>query len=373
MTIKFYTRTKSKTATVYIKVSIGRGKEYRKKTKYVSDSERWRNGYPSDSRLKVQLKELETKLEKAYNQTETISADWLDNLLNRKEAKTVVDHVEQILSDSFKRKNHKGGYGLSVGRIKVYRTFITILNKFHPDLKLEQVDMKLAEDFRDWLFDKGYALNTVGKYCEILKTVVRDYGIHRLDKFKKIQEKKKPLVLTDDEIARIEDLEGLGQRLDNARRWFMLGIRTGQRGEDLLAITQDDFKTVNGIEMIEVLQDKTNKTVLIPVKMEFELPYKISLQKFDTALKELAEKAGINEMVQGLKKQANGKASKSGVFPKHELLSSHDLRRTFATKHYGKIPTPLIMSITGHSSEATFLRYVGKTNVDSALEFAKYL
>lgn len=354
-------------------MSIGRGKEYRKKTKYVSDSERWYKGYPKDSKLKVELKELETKIEKAYNQSEVINEGWLNNLLNNKQAVTVVDHIEHILSTSHKRKNHQGGYGLSVGRIKVYRTFVTILNKFQKGLKLEQVDMNLAEDFRDWLFNQGYSINTVGKYCEILKTVVRDYGINRLDSFKKIQERKKPLVLTPKEVEAIESLEGLGKRLSNAQKWFKLGIRTGQRGGDLLAITEKDFKEVNGVRMIEVLQDKTKKTVLIPIDIDFDLPYTISLQKFNGALKELAELAGVDEKVEGLKKQKNGKASVSGVFPKYELLSSHDLRRTFATKHYGKIPTPLIMAITGHSSESTFLRYVGVTNVDSALEFAKYL
>ena len=125
--------------------------------------------------------------------------------------------------------------------------------------------------------------------------------------------------------------------------------------------------------MIEITQEKTGKTVNIPFKLDIEFPSKISLQKFNKYLKILAEKAGINEKIKGLKKQANGNPSLTGIYPKYELISSHDLRRTFATRHYGKIPTPLIMSITGHSSESTFLKYINKNSLDNALEFAKYL
>ena len=35
------------------------------------------------------------------------------------------------------------------------------------------------------------------------------------------------------------------------------------------------------------------------------------------------------------------------------------MRRSFATNFYGKIETPLLMNITGHSKESTFLTYIG--------------
>ena len=36
------------------------------------------------------------------------------------------------------------------------------------------------------------------------------------------------------------------------------------------------------------------------------------------------------------------------------------------------MPTPLIMSITGHSTEKTFLNYIGKTGIDHAQQIAEY-
>jgi integrase len=41
-------------------------------------------------------------------------------------------------------------------------------------------------------------------------------------------------------------------------------------------------------------------------------------------------------------------------------MASHDLRRSFATNFFGKIPTPVLMEMTGHSREATFMSYIGR-------------
>jgi integrase len=46
--------------------------------------------------------------------------------------------------------------------------------------------------------------------------------------------------------------------------------------------------------------------------------------------------------------------------PKYELITSHTMRRSFATNYFGKIETPILMEITGHSRESTFLSYIGE-------------
>ena len=47
-------------------------------------------------------------------------------------------------------------------------------------------------------------------------------------------------------------------------------------------------------------------------------------------------------------------------------------RRSFATNLYGKLPTPLIMQITGHSTEKMFLNYIGKNSLDYAQQIADF-
>ena len=59
--------------------------------------------------------------------------------------------------------------------------------------------------------------------------------------------------------------------------------------------------------------------------------------------------AGINKLVNGYKFCPNMKRKKFGLYPKFDLISSHDLRRSFAANYFGKIATPILMQITGHS------------------------
>ena len=70
--------------------------------------------------------------------------------------------------------------------------------------------------------------------------------------------------------------------------------------------------------------------------------------------------AGLNQKVSSFKFNSKTQRKEMGVFPKHEVISSHDLRRSFATNFFGKIPTPVLMHMTGHSKESTFMSYIGR-------------
>ena len=61
-----------------------------------------------------------------------------------------------------------------------------------------------------------------------------------------------------------------------------------------------------------------------------------------------------------------------GLFPKHEIISSHVCRRSFASNFYSKIPTPILMNITAHSREEIFLSYIGKTTYENAHQMLEY-
>lgn len=70
--------------------------------------------------------------------------------------------------------------------------------------------------------------------------------------------------------------------------------------------------------------------------------------------------AKINEPVTAYRYNGKLKRKELGVFPKYAIITSHDLRRSFATNFFGKIPTAILMSMTGHSRETTFMSYIGK-------------
>jgi hypothetical protein len=74
----------------------------------------------------------------------------------------------------------------------------------------------------------------------------------------------------------------------------------------------------------------------------------------------------------GKRKEKGEKRKVKGSFPKWQLMSSHVCRRSFATNTYGKLPTPLIMQITAHSTEKMFLGYIGKSSMDFAQQIADF-
>jgi hypothetical protein len=48
------------------------------------------------------------------------------------------------------------------------------------------------------------------------------------------------------------------------------------------------------------------------------------------------------------------------------------MRRSFASNLYGKVPTVVIMAITGHTTEKSFLTYIKKPQRDFAERLKEY-
>jgi len=187
------------------------------------------------------------------------------------------------------------------------------------------------------------------------------------------------ITLTENEIERIHNLDLQKEALINARKWLILSIFTGQRGTTLVErINQKNFHPFGNEYKIELKQIKGNKKVYIPVlppvKKIFEegLPYKISTQKLNQYIKTICKLAEINEMVMGNKRNKETNRNEKKLRPKYEYISTHTGRRTFATIHYNKIHTPIIMRVTGHKKESTFLQYINQNNDDHIDTFIDY-
>ena len=214
-------------------------------------------------------------------------------------------------------------------------------------------------------------------------------------------DKETPIYLNLFDLQKIRTCVIENKSLDNARKWLLLGCLTGQRGGDLLNITEDNFTHIEGLEYVQIKQKKTGKIVEIPITGILEeineirtngLPYKISVQKLDKYIKEVCKLAGITEPIEHSKVcmiDAKGniiepnnkgeypckgvKRTVKGVFEKWQLVGSHTCRRSFATNLYGKLETVFIMKMTGHTKESTFLAYIGKTEKDYLTQIANKL
>lgn len=406
-TITFRLKSKTtKRSTIYCRFSKGKFLRQEFKTKLSIEPILWNvsKGLPKKNKeeckdILLHLKKLELFLYSEYfkeSLAEIISTDkWLQTKINLFEeniterAIRVIEHVDYIILTAPSRANQKGSVGLSIGRIKSYVTFKSMFISYEVSLKkkifFKDISLSFFKHFSQWLFDKKYSVNYIGKNINLLKTIcldARKQGItifSGINEVKIIKEKKMPeeiLYLSFKELTRINELELSCSRLINARKWMLLGCYSGQRGGDLMRFKEQNIVEINNLRIIEWYQEKTGKLVAVPVLPAIENivnDFKlrpISLQKFGKYCKEIGFLAGINELVMGRKRYAKINLREKGIFPKYELMASHICRRSFATNFYGIIPTTTLIQITGHSSERMFLKYIGKTSYDHAIKMA---
>lgn len=96
----------------------------------------------------------------------------------------------------------------------------------------------------------------------------------------------------------------------------------------------------------------------------------MSITVYNEQIKLIAKIAGINYMLNANKRI--GHRGKSLILEKWQAMTSHIGRRSFATNFYGKIPTPLLMHATGHSSEQTFLKYINNSDNEYIINLSNY-
>ena len=147
--------------------------------------------------------------------------------------------------------------------------------------------------------------------------------------------------------------------------WLLIGLCIGQRVSDLLKLTPSNFRKAPTGLYIDIIQKKTNKAVTVGVAdllvieiLKNEFPRKVSQVVFNKQDKALCKLAGINDLVSGFKNNPKTRRKEVVFAPKYAFMTSHIMRRSFAFNYYCKIETPLLMNITGHSKESTFLTYI---------------
>lgn len=277
--------------------------------------------------------------------------------------------------------------------IKKYNTVKNKLKRMQTEQKSQILVKNINESFKNefvsYQKSKGYGQNTIQREFGFVKSFckhARFLGLEtdpQLDALKLDKLKTAKIYLTTQELEAIEKKKLKHDYLENARDWLIISCYTGQRISDFLRFTKDMIRIENGKSLLEFTQKKTGKLMTVPLhnkvleileKRNGNFPRSISDQRYNDYIKEVCQLAEITEKVEGAKATdtENGIRKVSGKYPKCELVTSHIGRRSFATNFYGKIPTSYLIYITGHSSEAMFLNYIGKSNKDLAMEISNY-
>ena len=137
---------------------------------------------------------------------------------------------------------------------------------------------------------------------------------------------------------------------------------------NLLKLSPDNLRKAPTGLYIDILQQKTKKAETVGVVdslvieiLENEFPNKVAQLAFNKQIKVICKIAGNDEVVRGFKKKSKG------LLLIYEFVRAHIMRRSFASNYYGKIEIPLLMNITGHKKESTFLTYIGTHQNKDAL------
>ncbi|WP_395047782.1 phage integrase SAM-like domain-containing protein [Flavobacterium sp.] len=427
--IKFLLQSKSENSNIYARYSINRATVLKRKTGFIISAKDWSIDKAQPKMGREDLKILKSKLDKlaifindAHNEGISkgieFNGDWLQlqiDTFNNKiaivELDVLTNYIQKFIDDAPYKQNAKKELGLSKGRVQNLKLFKKTILRYETEIfkgkniLIKDINLLFVEKFKIWLFNKGYSVNYVGKNIANIKTICIDAHKNdieistQLKNVKKISESKPPeqiITLNEDEQELIKRAPLIREALINARKWILLGCLIGQRGGDLLNITNKNIKELNGIKIIELKQQKTGKLVAIPLLpdaleiIENDFPYKISITRFNEYIKDVCESGGLTQMVFGSKSITTKTGKKiisektgelidekiklnvSGMYKKYELITSHVCRRSFATNFYGRIPTPILMNITAHGTERMFLNYIGKTTYDNAYQMLEY-
>ena len=167
-------------------------------------------------------------------------------------------------------------------------------------------------DYDEFLHGRGIAQPTVHSYHKTLKTYINDAIRHELMtsnpylglQFKR-GESRHGMYLTEDEFAKVRDVELGNESLAKVRDLFVVQCLTGLAYSDLMSF---DFNRVSKVGDSYVIEDRRHKTgieycaLLLPEALAIVRKYhgqlpRFSNQQYNMRLKVVAEAAGIDKPV----------------------------------------------------------------------------
>jgi site-specific recombinase XerD len=329
---------------------------------------------------------------------ETINKEWLNKIVyDYYNPKVKEFSLPRNLVGYFKSFIELKKQDLSVQTVKNYKVVLKLVvrfeNSFSRQIFLNEINEDFKLQFMKFGLRENYAIGTISRALGSIKTVcnhAKRKGLEIHPETEGLRIKVKPnqvIYLTTGEIKKISEVKLNKEHLKIARDWLLISCYTGQRVSDFMNFRSEMIRKEKENYLIDFVQYKTEKRMTVGLHSKVleiltnyddEFPPKVHPQKLNKYVKEVCREARINKLTRGRKRVEIEKGSKAyrkveGIYEKWELVSAHIGRRSFASNFYATdMPTSLIKQTTGHSSEATLLKYIGKSNKDTAIEIFKY-
>lgn len=400
-TIKFIVKGNSETSSIYLRFKEGRLIDLTVKTNFSINCNDWSETKGLPKNLK------DANLKKLHNGLINLSAELLNHYnntsnkldINTKWLKDFINPTIKATDITNKLIEYWDYYALHKNSTITYKTKkkLTVqkhlLERFQKTTKTEYLIKDVNANFKlileSYCNNHDYAPNTIAQLIKTIKTIcyhAQNNGIEVSNQLNSLTikwQKVDKIFLDLKEIEKIENVKLPNNNLNNSRDWLLISCETGQRVSDFMRFTKDMIRYENKKPLIEFTQVKTDKIMTVPLSKKVmsildkrggNFPNKITDQKYNNFIKTVCELANLNNEFKGgiIEVIDNVKRKKLGTFKKWQLVTSHIGRRSFATNNYGKIPTSLLISATGHSTEQMFLEYIGKTDTQKAMQLADY-
>jgi len=296
----------------------------------------------------------------------------------KKKAETFYEYVENELIEKAKKRVAKVTW-------QTYLRTLELIKEFEKEdrfkISFETINIDFYYSFINFLEEThSMSPNTIGKQIKNVKMFmnaaneegITEFSGHRHKHFKVIKKESFQIYLNENELEALERLEyELDSVEDRVRDLFLIGAYTGQRISDWKKLNEKNIIKNGQVSCFKITQTKTKTNIVIPIhpvvqkifdKRNGIAPKYVNDQDINEKLKNIAEKAEINELI-----------LQKGNVPKYELVSSHTARRSFCTNAYKSgMDTLSIMNLSGHKTEKNFLTYIKIENEEFATRIASH-
>jgi integrase len=360
---------------------------------YASAAEKISQRLLDDNKTPPSPKDIKTELDKKFNTSYKPKVE--------REIKTLQDFKDLYIPLLQNKVNPRTENLTTKSTITSIKQTFAILEKFRvsdyckketfKNHLLNDIDLEFHKGLMQYMKNENYRTNTIAKHVKNLKSILNE--AQELEYISKNRYKGKYFVvpteranniyLNELELKQFIDLDLTDKPyLDRIRDVFILGCYTGLRFSDYSDLDKGFFESKHGKTILTIKTQKGQKEVVIPIlpfvenilnkyrtEGELELPKPISNQKFNKYLKELAQLVPAMQTKFPWKRTIGGNTVIINK-PKWELVTTHTARRSFATNMYKRnINVPMIMAITGHTTEKSFYTYIQMKPKEHATQF----
>lgn len=334
--------------------------------------------------------------------TSELLKEFVNGIINKKPTQMAPKNNVLVEWDNYLRSMSKTSTkdvnGTNTGTLKSYRQAFKHFNNFYSktgiSTSFDSVDIKFYNLFVDYMTSilkpdgEPYNYRTINKHLKSFKTfmgyclkhdITANVKFKHFDKLPEIDATE--IYLTLEEQRKMFELDlsdKPGHQL--ARDIFIIGCQIGQRIGDYQDLSLWERVKKNGEDYLIKKQQKTKNNVTCPLpnkvtdmlelRYKGGLPPKMSPQKLNEYIKEVAAFAGIDQEIK-VDKAQGGKIVE--VYqPKYELVKGHTARRSFCTNKYILgVPVHEIMKISGHKTEREFMKYIKSDDLAKVVEINK--